>query len=102
MDEEIVLARNLGLWEVELESDAKVVVTVVTGADPGPSSILKVVEGIKMGLSSFKYWSVSHIHKQINNAAHIMAREAMSIHDCQIWVEDTPYTSKPNSVGCYL
>ena len=57
----IELARDLGLWEVEFESDAQVVVKAVTGAEPGPSSIMKVVEGIRMGLSSFKFWSVSHI-----------------------------------------
>ena len=86
----IELARDLGLWEVELESDAQVVVKAVTGAEPGPSSIMKVVEGIRKGLSSFKFWSISHICRQSNNAAHLMARIASSSNECHIWVEDTP------------
>ena len=85
----IELARDLGLWEVELESDAQVVVIAITGAEPGPSSIMKVVEGIRMGLSSFKFWSLSHICRQCNNAAHIMARTASSSIESHVWVEDT-------------
>lgn len=90
MEEGINLAHDLGLWEVEIESDAQVVVRAITDAVLGPSSILKVVEGIKMGLGSFKHWLVSHASRQTNVVAHIMAREARGIHDCHIWVEDTP------------
>ncbi|KAL0007228.1 hypothetical protein SO802_008730 [Lithocarpus litseifolius] len=90
MEEGINLARDLGLWEVEIESDAQVIVKAVTDADLGPSSIRKVVEGIKMGLGSFRHWSVSHIRRHSNNAAHIMARESRGTQECQIWVEDTP------------
>ena len=86
----IELARDVGLWEVELESDAQVVVKAVTGAEPGPSSIMKVVEGIRMGLSSFKVWSLNHICRKCNNAAHILARTASSSTETQVWVEDTP------------
>ena len=90
MEEGINLARDLGLWEVEIKSDAHVVVNAITNAVSQPNSILKVVEGIKLGLGSFKHWLVSHISRHDNFAAHIMAREARGIHDCQIWVEDTP------------
>ena len=65
------------------------VVKAVTGAEPGPSSIMKVVEGIRMGLSSFKFWSLSHICRQCKNAAHIMARTTSSSIESQVWVEDT-------------
>ena len=90
MEEGINLARDLGLWEVEIESDAQVLVKAITDAVPQPSSILKVVEGIKVGLGSFKQWSVSHTSRQNNFAAHLMAREARGIHDCQIWLEGNP------------
>ena len=43
-----------------------------------------------MGLSSFKFWSISHICRQSNNAAHLMARTASSSNEYHIWVEDTP------------
>ena len=86
----IELARDLGLWEVELESDAQVVVKAVMGIEPGPSSIMKVVEGIRMGLSSFKFWSLNHICRKCNNAAHLLARTASSRNETQVWVEDTP------------
>ena len=49
IEEGINLARDLGLWEVEIESDAQVLVKAITDAIPWPSFILKVVERIKVG-----------------------------------------------------
>ena len=90
IEEGINLACDLGLWEVEIESDAQVVVKAITDAASCPSSILKVVEGINVGLGSLRQWSVKHTSKQTNFAVHIMAREARCLHECHIWVEDTP------------
>ena len=42
-----------------------------------------------MGLSSFKFWSLSHICRQCNNAVHIMAKTASSSIESHVWVEDT-------------
>ena len=43
-----------------------------------------------MGLSSFKVWSLNHICRKCNNAAHILAMTASSSTETQVWVEDTP------------
>lgn len=75
---------------MELESDSHVLVKAATGAKPGPSLMMKVVEGIRMELRSFRFWSISHVHRQGNFATHIMARDACNSLACCIWVEDTP------------
>lgn len=61
----------------------------VGGADPGPCSIQKIVEGAKRGLIAFNSWSCSHVRRQCNMASHLMAKEAINVRDCLIWVEDT-------------
>ena len=90
MEEGINLAWDLSLGEVEIESDAQVLVKAINNADMWPSSVLKVVEGIKVGLGSFNQWSVCYTNRQNNVAAHLMAREARYFPESRIWVEDTP------------
>ena len=89
MEEGINLAWDLGLWEVEMESDAQVLVKAINDVALRPSSVLKVVEGIKVGLGSFNQWSVCHTSRQNNVAAHLMAREARSFPVLNISI-DTP------------
>ena len=55
-----------------------------------PSSIEKVVEGILEGLRMFNAWDVNHTRRNGNSAAHIMAKQAKFLNECNIWVKDTP------------
>ena len=52
--EGIKLAWELGLRDIDLESDALVVVGAVVGNDLGPCLIQKVVEGVKLWLKVFR------------------------------------------------
>ena len=90
LEEGIQLAWDLGFRDIELESDALVVVGAVVGYDPGPCLIQKVVEGAKLWLRAFRSWSCAHVCRQSNMVAHLMAREAFNVNDFVVQVEDTP------------
>lgn len=84
MEEGILLARDLGLMDIVLESDAQAVVMAFAGSDLGPSSIQMVLEGAKLWLGSLNSWNATHVRRQSNVAAHLLAREAINVNDCVI------------------
>ena len=49
-----------------------------------------MIEGSSIGLCHFDAWEVVHTRRGCNTAAHVMARYAKYVNDCDIWVEDTP------------
>ena len=56
-----------------------------------PATVIhKVVEGSQRCLSHFKTWRAEHVRRNNNRAAHLLARNALFVDDCVIWVEDTP------------
>ena len=65
-------------------------VKAFTDAGPPPSSISKVFEGANSRLQHFQSWEVSHVGRDGNMAAHILAKYAKCVDECFIWVEDTP------------
>ncbi|XP_075665977.1 uncharacterized protein LOC142635769 [Castanea sativa] len=90
VEEGFTLARELSLKNVILESDAQAVVNSLTESCIAPSSILKVIEGVKLGLCGFDSWDVKHICRMKNSAAHLMAKNAKFVSDYVVWVEDSP------------
>ena len=91
-EEGIALARDLGLSEVVIEGDAKIVMSALANSDPlhTPSSIQKLMKGAKFKLQAFKSWQTRHVHRSCNVAAHMLAKHAYNVLDSLIWVEDTP------------
>ena len=53
-------------------------------------AIQKIVEGSQWCLSHFKTWRIEHVRRNNNGVAHLLARNALYVDDCVIWVEDTP------------
>ena len=89
-EEGIVLANDLSLKEIIIEGDAQQMVKAFTDAGPPPSLISKVIEGANLWLQHFQSWEASHVGRNGNMAAHLLAKYAKCVDDCIIWVEDTP------------
>ena len=90
VEEGILLVKDLGLKDVIVEGDAKVVMSALFSSNTPLSSIQKVTEGAKFLLQSFNSWRTNHIRRNSNIAAHLLARYAYNVTDSVVWVEDTP------------
>ena len=86
----ILFAWDLGLRDIMVEGDSQLVMLALNGSGLPASVIQKVVEGSQRCLSHFKSWRADHINRNNNRAAHLLARSALNVDDCVIWVEDTP------------
>ncbi|XP_050290607.1 uncharacterized protein LOC126728897 [Quercus robur] len=90
MEEGIQLAKDLSLKEIIIEGDAKQVVMAISDSSSAPSSIKKVIEGMRLCLLHFNYWTASHVGRNGNMVAHQLAKHALFEDECTVWVEDTP------------
>ena len=73
-----------------VEDDSMTAMFALSGVNQYPSSIQKVVQSSVSMLWSFKDWEAKYAGRNSNVAAHQLARNAKSVLDTVIWVEDTP------------
>ena len=60
------------------------------GCSDPPSIIRNITEGIRYKLQDFRQTQVSHVHRQGNCLAHLLAQYAKHIVDYVTWIEETP------------
>ena len=84
VEEGIQFARDLGLDQIVIECDSQVVVNSFCKQDLIQSSVQKVIEGSRLGLCWFSAWEVVHTRRGYNSVAHIMARHAKFVSECDI------------------
>ena len=86
----IQFAWDLGLKDVVFESYSSTVILALLSATPPPWSIQKVIKRTKQSLKGFNTWSTIHVRRSGNVAAHLMAKNAITVLDSIVWVEDIP------------
>ena len=90
MEVGILFAWDLGLKNIVAEGDSLAVVQALKGSITPAISIQKIAEGISWWLKKFDNWKILHARRSSNTTAHSMAKEAKSILESVIWVEDSP------------
>ena len=86
----IQLARVMGLLQIYVEGDAKVIVEAVVSQAPDWSRRGHLIEDIRSALQSFPHWTMACVKRGANQAAHMVARLATAQVMDQTWSSDFP------------
>ncbi|XP_050290016.1 uncharacterized protein LOC126728194 [Quercus robur] len=86
----LLFAKDVGVRDVVLEGDSTVVYNALCNYSRAPSSIAVVTQGIQDISKEFRSIEYSHVRRQGNMPAHILAKNASSINDYVAWIEEDP------------
>lgn len=84
MEVAVVFAWEMGFRKVNFETDS------LTGTSEDPSSIEHITTSISLLIQKFKLSSFTHVKREGNRPAHILAQFAKQIGDFVVWLEETP------------
>lgn len=84
----IQLAREMGLTQVCLEGDAKIIVDAVNSREPDWSRSGHLVDDIRTELAAISCWSMVYVCREINQAAHTLARLASMQEETMTWFHE--------------
>jgi ribonuclease HI len=86
----IQFAKDLGLMEIDLEGDSKIVVDALLLSGPCITFYGHIIEDIKLiarGLCSVHF---QHVKRDGNNLAHLLAKRARLNKSLEVWLESVP------------
>jgi ribonuclease HI len=86
----IVLSTEMGVQNVILEGDAKMVVQAVNSREINTGKYGQLMDDTKMLLRSFSNWECCYVSRYLNRAAHDLARLACRQIIEKTWVDVIP------------
>ena len=90
MEAGVLFAHDVGIRDAELETDSLEIINALQGHSTPPASVVNVVAGTLNHASLFRRWKFSHIKRQGNVPAHVLAQHAKNVEDYIAWVEECP------------
>ena len=83
-------AREVGISEAILERDSLLVIKALATKDIGLAPFGLLIQDAYRFTSAFSLLSYSHTKREGNQVAHDLAKLAVTIPNCVIWMEDVP------------
>ena len=90
LEEGVLFAWDIGVRDVVLKSDSKIVVDALIGTSEALVAIDNIVGGIKAKLQDFRCVEISHVKQDDNRPAHLLAQYAKYLDSYQTWTEENP------------
>lgn len=86
----VIFARDVGVRDVEFECNSLEIYNAVQELVSSSSSAANVLAGIMFQALLFRQWTFSHIKRQGNVPAHVLAQHAKNVEVYVAWVEECP------------
>ncbi|KAL0003498.1 hypothetical protein SO802_017279 [Lithocarpus litseifolius] len=83
-------ARDVSISDFIMEGDSLVIYNALCGHSPPPSSVASVISGALVFCGVFQQVDFSHIRRQGNKPAHLLAKHVLGIVDYVAWLEESP------------
>ena len=89
--ETIQFALEVGLFKVEVEGDSLIICDALKDREPFFASYGNIIDDTLVLACGLQRVSISHVKREGNKAAHLLARHAVSLSCyCLAWLEDVP------------
>ena len=90
METGLQFAKDLLIHDFILESDSLLVTNALKELSPPPSTMAAIIYSSLSVSREFKHVEFSHVRRQGNKSAHLLAKYAHGIDDFSIWLEEDP------------
>ena len=90
METAVLFAWEMGFREVVCETDSLGLFQMLAGTTEAPTCIETIVTSILLLTQNFRFISFTHVKRQGNKPAHLLAQFARHIGDFVVWLEETP------------
>jgi hypothetical protein len=82
--------RNLGFESVELEGDAREIILAIGNSEEADSIHGNLLIETRQMLESLPSWRVSHVRREGNMVAHLLAKFALTQQSQRVWLNSCP------------
>jgi hypothetical protein len=81
---------EMRISKVQLEGDAKNVISAIISNDPDDSHRGQVIEDIRQTLRAIPCWETRHVRREENHVAHMLADMAVRDNVNMVWFYNLP------------
>ncbi|XP_065639048.1 uncharacterized protein LOC136071544 [Quercus suber] len=75
----LLFAQDIGIWDIVVESDCLIMIQALKGTSAPPSVVSAVTQGILDLSMGFNRVEFSHVKRQGNKPAHVLAKHTLGI-----------------------
>ena len=86
----LMFARDIGIHNFIIEGDSLIIHHALSEVSTPPSSVAAIIQGMQEMCKEFSGVMFSHVRRQGNQPAHLLAKHARGIVDFTAWIQENP------------